>query len=129
MTQFVSVGSKVHYFPEYRKGRGKYALWLVDGEWVTSSKTNEELAEINARVEKHNNRADIKNAKFIDRLSIKNVTNAISYVYALQIRDLIESKQFTFRKVSELYNVDKTSIYLIIYLLKSFGAKGFYKYE
>ena len=129
MTQFVSVGSKVYYFPEYRKGRGKYALWLVDGEWITSSKTNEELAEINDRVEKHNNCADIKNAKFIDRLSIKNVTNAISYVYALQIRDLIESKQFTFRKVSELYNVDKTSIYLIIYLLKSFGAKGFYKYE
>ena len=129
MTQFVSVGSKVYYFPEYKKGRGKYALWKVDGEWVTSSKTNEELAEIVARVLKHNNRADIRNAKPIERSSSEDVTRTVSYIKALQICDLIESKQFTFRKVSDLYNVDKGSIYRIIYLLQNFGEKGFYHYE
>jgi len=120
-------GEVPHDYVKYRQGPRTYALWQVNGEWITSTKTNYEVYKI---AKKRTHDEEVRKARAngtIKPKSLFNKTNRITYMQALKAKKLIESGASTY-KISKDYDVDYRVITRAVKLADEFGPKGFYRY-
>ena len=120
-------GAVLHDYIKYRQGPRTYALWQVNGEWITSTKTNYEVYKIAKKLAQDAARRAAKANGEIPLKSLRNKTDTITYVEALRAGKLFEGGK-GYYELSKIFNADYRAIKRAIALAAEFGKEGFYRY-
>jgi len=120
-------GEVPHDHVKYRQGPRTYALWQVNGVWITSTKTNYEVYKIAAKKKIANDRRAAKMRGEIPPKSLVNKTDTITYMEALSAQRLHKGGK-GYYQLSKLFNADYRAIKRAVALAAKFGSKGFYRY-
>jgi hypothetical protein len=117
-----------HSKMQYKKGPHTYALMLVNGEWITSTKSNDEAHRLLIAQIKHKEyQADKKLGIHIPK-RLPNKTSAMTYMQTVDAQKLLDSGACSMYRLSKTISVDPRAIKRCIKFLINFGEEGFYEY-
>jgi len=125
--KFDFMGAVPHDYVTYRQKPRTYALWEVNGEWITSTKTNYEVYKIAKKLAHDAARRVAKANGEIPPKSLRNKTDTITYVEALSAGKMFEGGK-GYYQLSKIFNADYRAIKRAIALAAKFGKEGFYRY-
>jgi len=127
----MSNGSGFNTYPDedvtkYKKGPRRFAMWLVNGEWISSSKTNEEVDAIRLRQQFAEKESVNGSYEAMKRKSCR--TDKITYLQALQAQKDIESGKYTYNRIGVMLKTNGGFIKRAIEFVNETGPSAFLFY-